>query len=161
MVNAAVTAKHGLREVAQRIESGQVMFGQCTANKTRQLARKVMAHFEDSIASLGIKGTQFALLGCVLRDGPIKPGDLAKVMALSASTLSRNVQPLIVQGWLTMGEGSDARSRLLSITPEGKKLWVQAGKRWQAAQVALGEQMGVARLAALHGMLDNALASLT
>jgi DNA-binding MarR family transcriptional regulator len=161
MVKAATGTANSLREVAQRIESGQVMFGQCTANKTRQLARKVMAHFEGSIASLGIKGTQFALLGCVLRDGPIKPSDLAKVMELSASTLSRNVQPLIAQGLLVMGQGSDARSRLLSITPDGKKLWIQAGKRWQGAQVVLGQQMGVAQLAALHGMLDSALGSLT
>jgi DNA-binding MarR family transcriptional regulator len=161
MVKAATGAANSLREVAQRIESGQVMFGQCTAHKTRHLARKVMAHFEGSIASLGIKGTQFALMGCVLRDGPIKPSDLAKAMELSASTLSRNVQPLIAQGLLVMRQGSDARSRLLSITPDGKKLWIQAGKRWQAAQVGLGQQMGVAQLAALHGMLDSALSSLT
>jgi DNA-binding MarR family transcriptional regulator len=146
-----------LSDVAQRIERGDVIFSQCTAYKSRQLARKVMAHFEASIASLGIKGTQFALLGFVLRDGPMQPSALAQVMALSASTLSRNVQPLIAQGWLVMGEGIDARSRLLAITPEGKKLCNLAGKRWQAAQATLGAQVGAQQLAALHDLIDGAL----
>ncbi len=161
MVSALAVKPAQLRETARRIEEGQVVFGQCTAYKTRQLARKVMAHFEASVANLGIKGTQFALLGYVLRDGPLKPSTLAKVMELSASTLSRNVQPLIAQGWLAMDDGLDARSRLLSITPEGKKLCKQAGRRWQDAQVALGQHMGPQQLAALHGMLDSAVSSLT
>jgi DNA-binding MarR family transcriptional regulator len=145
------------RKVADDIESGQVAFLECTAYKTRQLARKVMTHFEASIVTLGIKGTQFSLLGCVLRDGPIKPSALAQVMELSASTLSRNVKPLIAQGWLTMSEGTDARSRLLAITPEGKKLFKQAGKRWQDAQAALGQELGTQLLAVLHGIVDSTL----
>jgi DNA-binding MarR family transcriptional regulator len=161
MVSALAAKPAQLRETARRIEEGQVVFGQCTAYKTRLLARKVMAHFEASVTSLGIKGTQFALLGYVLRDGPLKPSTLAKVMELSASTLSRNVQPLIAQGWLVMDEGRDARSRLLSITPEGKKLCKQAGRRWKDAQVALGRHMGPQQLAELHGMLDSAVSSLT
>jgi DNA-binding MarR family transcriptional regulator len=147
-----------LRDTADRIERGEVPFTQCTAYKSRQLARKVMAHFEASVADLGIKGTQFSLLGCVARDGPIKPSALAAVMELSASTMSRNVQPLIAQGWLTMHAGEDARSRVLAITPAGKKLFLQAGKRWQRAQAALGQHLGVAQLAALHSMMDAMLA---
>lgn len=145
------------RKVVASLESGEVAFLECTAYKTRQLARKVMAHFEASIATLGLKGTQFALLGCVLRDGPVKPSALAQSMELSASTLSRNVQPLIAQGWLAMSEGADARSRLLTITPEGKKLFKQAAKRWQEAQAALGQEVGVAQLATLHGVVDRTL----
>jgi DNA-binding MarR family transcriptional regulator len=145
------------RAVADRIETGEVAFLECTAYKTRQLARKVMAHFEASIVALGIKGTQFALLGCVLRDGPVKPGALAQSMELSASTLSRTVRPLIAQGLLVMSEGADARSRLLAITPDGKKLFKQAGKRWQEAQAALGQEVGTQHLAMLHGVVDSTL----
>ncbi len=160
MLSTAVNTSRGLHEEAQRIQTGQVLFGQCTAYKTRQLARKVMAHFEVNVSDLGIKGTQFALLGCVLRDGPIKSSELARIMELSASTLSRNIRPLIAQGWLAMDQGNDARSRLLSITPEGKRLCKQAGRRWQEAQTQLGHHIGAQQLALLHGMLDSALDSL-
>jgi DNA-binding MarR family transcriptional regulator len=144
------------QELLQRIESGQVIFGQCTANKSRQFARKVMVHFEASIANLQIKGTQFALLGCVLQHGPLKASQLAKHMELSPSTLSRNLQPLIARGLLVMTEGVDARSRLLSLTSEGEKMWVSAAGQWQDAQKRLGQLLGVGALATLHGLLDSA-----
>jgi DNA-binding MarR family transcriptional regulator len=146
-----------LESTARQIAQGKVLFSHCTAYKTRQIARRVTAHFEASIASLGLKGTQFALLGFVLRDGAMKPSALAQLMDLTPSTLSRNIQPLIAQGWLTMHDGVDARSRLLSLTPDGKKLCLQAGKRWQAAQASLSGLLGAQELALLHGTLDHML----
>ncbi len=87
----------------------------------------------------------------------MQPGALAQVLGLSASTLLRSVQPLIAQGWLVMGEGANARSRLLAITPAGRKLCTLAGKRWQDAQATLGAQVGASQLAALHGLMDRTL----
>jgi DNA-binding MarR family transcriptional regulator len=144
-------------EVAHRISQGQVFFTHCTAYKTRQLARKVMAHFEASIADLGIKGTQFSLLGFIDRDGPITAVDLAQVMELSTSTLSRNLQPLIAHGWLSVTHGKDARSRFLTLTLEGKKLIRIAGRKWQSAQASLAHQVGAIQLAILHEMVDKTL----
>jgi DNA-binding MarR family transcriptional regulator len=148
-------------EVARSIASGDIVFSHCTAYKSRQLARKVMTHFEASIADLGLKGTQFSLLSFTLRDGPISPSELALVMGLSSSTLSRNAKPLIAQGWLVMEEGKDGRSRMLATTPAGKKLCKQAGQRWQAAQRLLGEKVGVDELAILHLLLDKTLNNIT
>jgi DNA-binding MarR family transcriptional regulator len=149
-----------ITEVASRIAQGQVFFTHCTAYKTRQVSRKVMAHFETSIADLGIKGTQFSLLSFIDRDGPIKAVDLAHAMELSTSTLSRNLRPLISQGWLAVANDKDARSRSLSLTLEGKKLIRVAGKRWQSAQALLGDQLGAMHLAVLHDMLDKTLQGL-
>jgi DNA-binding MarR family transcriptional regulator len=148
-----------LVEVARTIQTGSVQFSYCSAYKTRQLAKLVMQHFESTINSLGLKGTQFALLGFVERDGPIKPTDLAFVMGLSTSTLSRNMQPLIAQGWLAINAGVDARSRILMLTPSGKQVFLRAAKRWQEAQQTLGTQVGFNQLATLHCMIDSAIAS--
>jgi DNA-binding MarR family transcriptional regulator len=139
------------------IQPTELLFGQCSAYKTRQLARKVNAHYDAYMAECGLKMTQFALLGFVGRFGPLKPNELAQHMALSTSTLSRNVQPLIAQGWLVMGEGVDARSRLLTLTPAGVQLCKRAYKRWAQAQAALGELVGSQQLASLHGLIDMAL----
>ena len=37
-------------------------------------------------------------------------------MTMDASTLTRNLQPLIQAGWVTLGPGADGRSRLVSLT---------------------------------------------
>jgi DNA-binding MarR family transcriptional regulator len=153
-------ANKTIDEIANRIAQGEIFFTHCTAYKTRQLSRKVMAHFETSIADLGIKGTQFSLMGFIDRDGPITAVDLALAMELSASTLSRNLQPLITHGWLAVASGKDARSRSLSLTLEGRKLIRVAGKRWQSAQSALGDQVGAMHLAILHDMVDKTLVGL-
>jgi DNA-binding MarR family transcriptional regulator len=139
------------------LQPTELLFGQCSAYKTRQLARKVNAHYDAYMAECGLKMTQFALLGFVGRFGPLKPSELAQHMELSSSTLSRNVQPLIAQGWLTMGEGMDARSRLLKLTPAGLQLCKRAYKRWQLAQTGLKEQVGDEQISALHGLIDTAL----
>jgi DNA-binding MarR family transcriptional regulator len=149
-----------LQRVAQTIATGSVQFSYCSAYKTRQLAKLVMLHFEASVKSLGIKGTQFSLLGFIQRDGPIKPTDLANIMGLSTSTLSRNMQPLIAQGWLALGQGIDGRSRILKITPTGRQMFLRAAKRWQQAQSSLGEQVGLEDLATLHCIIDGALKKL-
>jgi DNA-binding MarR family transcriptional regulator len=135
----------------------EALFGMCSAYKARQLARKVNAHFDAYMAECGLKMTQFALLGFVGRFGPLQPSALAAHMELSASTMSRNIQPLMAQGWLAMGEGANARSRLLSLTPQGKLLCQQAYQRWQQAQNDLRERVGPDQLTALHGLVDHTL----
>src|SRR5436309_14872327 len=92
----------------------------CTNLKLRQLSREVTRHYDAYVARAGLKNTQYSLLSHVVLLGPIKPSDLAARMHLDASTLTRNLQPLIAQGWATQGPGDDARSRLVDATDAGR-----------------------------------------
>ncbi len=131
----------------------------CTNFKLRQLTRRVTQHYDQHLTGSGLKITQYSLLTHVDRLGPVAPGELARRMDMSASTLTRNLQPMIAAGWLAMGEGVDARSRLVHITDAGLELRRQAQRRWKAAQLALNDKLGVATVAALHGLLDEGLAA--
>ena len=92
--------------------------------------------------------------------GPIRPTDLAQRMRLEASTLTRNLQPLLAQGWLTLGPGEDARSRLVQITDSGRAKRAEGQLAWKQAQLALNERLGEARVAALHALIDDCSAAL-
>ncbi|NDD95775.1 MAG: MarR family transcriptional regulator, partial [Betaproteobacteria bacterium] len=81
----------------------------CTNLKLRQLGRMVTRHYDRYLAEAGLKNTQYALLSHVVRLGPIRPSDLARRMQMDASTLTRNLQPMAAQGWLTIGQGEDGR----------------------------------------------------
>lgn len=131
----------------------------CTNFKLRQLTRRVTQHYDQHLAAMGLKITQYSLLTHVDRLGPLAPGELARRMDMGASTLTRNLQPMIAAGWLVMGEGVDARSRLVSITDAGLEMRRQAQRRWKAAQVALNDKLGVATVVALHELLDQGLAA--
>ena len=132
----------------------------CTSFKLRQLSRRVSQHFDARLAVAGLKTTQYSLLSHVLRLGPVRPLDLAAVMTMDKSTLTRNLGPLVAAGWVTIGPGSDARSRLVSLTPAGAAKHGQARRSWRAAQDALNAALGVERVTALHTLIDESLARL-
>lgn len=129
----------------------------CTNLKLRQLSRIVTRHYDGFVADVGLKITQYSLLSHVVKLGPIRPGDLARRMQMDASTLTRNLQPLAALGLLTVGAGADARSRLVSATEAGVAKQAQAQQAWKAAQLALNEQLGSERVAALHTLLDSCI----
>ena len=129
----------------------------CTNLKLRQLSRAVTRHYDAYVAPLGLKNTQYSLLSHVVKLGPLRPGDLARRMRLEASTLTRNLQPLLAQGWLTLGPGDDARSRLVDATEAGRAKRAEAQRAWKQAQIALNERLGAERVAALHTLIDDCL----
>jgi len=129
----------------------------CTNLKLRQLDRVVTRHYDAYVAATGLKNTQYSLLSHVVLLGPIRPSDLAQRMRLDASTLTRNLQPLIAQGWLRQGPGENARSRLVEATEAGCAKRVEAQRAWKQAQVALNVRLGSERVAALHALLDDCI----
>ena len=133
----------------------------CTNLKLRQLNRMVTRHYDHHIAASGLKITQYSLLSFVVNLGPLRPSDLAKHMQMDTSTLTRNMQPLVTHGWLTIGEGVDARSRLVTATAAGYDKQREAKLAWKSAQQALNEQLGVANVLELHTLLDNCIAKLS
>jgi DNA-binding MarR family transcriptional regulator len=81
-------------------------------------------------------------------------------MAMDASTLTRNLQPLLEHGWVEIGPGADGRSRLVAMTARGRAKRADAQRAWKRAQLALNERLGSARVAALHALLDDCLAAM-
>jgi DNA-binding MarR family transcriptional regulator len=132
----------------------------CTNLKLRQLSRAVTRHYDGYVAATGLKNTQYSLLSHVVKLGPIRPSDLAQRMRLEPSTLTRNLQPMLAAGWVTLGPGEDARSRLVDATDAGRVLRAEGQRAWKQAQLALNAQLGVDRVLALHALLDDCLAQL-
>jgi DNA-binding MarR family transcriptional regulator len=132
----------------------------CTNLKLRQAGRLVTRHYEAFVAPTGLKITQYSLLSYVVKLGPLRAGELAAAMQLDASTLTRNLRPLLQQGWVQMHPGDDARSRVIEATEAGRGLRAQAQRAWKRAQLALNERLGTARVAALHTLLDDCITRL-
>src|SRR5512139_706993 len=103
----------------------------CTNLKLRQLSRAVTRHYDAYVAPTGLKNTQYALLSQVVLFGPIKPSALAQRLRVDASTLTRNLQPLLAQGWVEQGPGDDARSRSVSATDAGRAKRAEGQRAWK------------------------------
>jgi DNA-binding MarR family transcriptional regulator len=133
----------------------------CTNMKLRQLLRRVAQHYDAEVGKTGLKTTQYSLLSHVFKLGPLRPGDLARAMKVDASTLTRNLKPLVSAGWLTLEAGSDGRSRLVSITDSGREKRAEAQRRWRVAQEAINQMLGVEQVLALHALIDVSLERLS
>lgn len=133
----------------------------CSSLKLRQLSRRVSQHFDRIVASTGLKTTQYSLLSNIVQLEPVHPGDLADRMEMDASTLTRNLQPLVTQGWVVVGPGDDGRSRYVSATDAGRAKRSEAQREWKRAQLAFNARIGDARVARLHALIDECLAALS
>jgi DNA-binding MarR family transcriptional regulator len=132
----------------------------CTNLKLRQLMRRVAQRYDTEVGQVGLKGTQYSLLSHVVKLGPLRPVDLAARMNVDASTLSRNLQPMIASGWLTLEAGVDARSRLVRATEAGRTKRAEAQRHWRAAQEGINATLGAERVIALHALIDEAMRAL-
>jgi DNA-binding MarR family transcriptional regulator len=133
----------------------------CTNFKLRQLLRSVSKLYDSEIAQAGLKGSQFSLLSHVRTLGPISPSELAARMAMDASTLTRNLRPLIAKGWVVQGPGADHRGRSIAITPAGQAKYAEARVFWKRAQLLLNQRLGEPEVAALHRLINHAQVALT
>jgi len=129
----------------------------CTNLKLRQLMRRVAQHYETAMVPSGLKATQYSLLSHVLKLGPLRLGDLAHALWMQPSTLTRNLRPLLDAGWVVIEQGTDARSRVVRITDEGRVKRQEAQRCWKTAQLALNQLLGVERVQALHTLVDESL----
>jgi len=129
----------------------------CSNFKLRQLTRRVSQRYDAQLAKAGLKGTQYSLLRHVARLGPVRPGDLARALAMDASTLTRNLRPLVAAGWIEMAAGRDARSRPVTLTASGRAKLREAQRHWKAAQESMNRLLGIEGVLALHAILDRTL----
>ena len=129
----------------------------CSNFKLRQLTRRVSHCYDIEMSRIGLKTTQYSLLSHIVKLGPIRPGELAKAMTMDASTLTRNLKPLVDAGWITVTAGSDARSRTVAITEAGRDKRNEAQRHWKVAQDGLNDLLGVEKVLALHALIDSAL----
>ncbi|HWT39603.1 MAG TPA: MarR family transcriptional regulator [Paraburkholderia sp.] len=107
----------------------------CLLTRARQISRVLTSVYDDTLRPFGIVAPQFSLLVLIAEFGPISRSDLGRKNHHDRSTLTRNLQPLIAQGWVDEGvPARDGRSRPLSLTREGKALLDSAASAWSAAQ---------------------------
>ena len=133
----------------------------CTNLRLRQFMRRVSQFYDAEMAQVGLKTTQYSLLSYVDKLGPVRPGELAEGLKMDASTLSRNLKPLVDAGWVVVSPGEDARSRRVSLTPAGRQKRAEAKERWKVAQLGLNRLLGEDQVVALHALIDASMDKLS
>ncbi|MCB1520288.1 MAG: winged helix-turn-helix transcriptional regulator [Hyphomicrobiaceae bacterium] len=127
----------------------------CTVFRLRKAARKATRAYDQHMAATGIGIAQFGVLRVIAGADGASMSTIADVLDMDRTTLTRNVQPLIRDGLVTVGAGGDGRTRAVRITGEGRKALATAQGAWREAQARLRKSLGAAELDQLHALLSR------
>lgn len=107
----------------------------CACTAVRRTARSMTRAYDDAIRPSGLRVTQFALLvAAELGGGTLKLGQIADILGLERTTVTRDLRPLEKRGLVTVEPGEDRRARIVRVTEAGRRTMTDAMPRWRAAQ---------------------------
>jgi DNA-binding MarR family transcriptional regulator len=127
----------------------------CFGLAVRKAARAAGQLFDDALAPAGLRHTQFSLLNALILVGEPSMGELAAIMAMDRTTLTRNLQPLVRAGLVALEPGEDRRTRVVRLTPDGRAAHRKAWPLWRRAQDRVDGLLGATAVTALRRALDR------
>ncbi len=106
----------------------------CVCSLIRRTARGVTRLYDEALAPTGLRLTQYSLLANLDRLGSIAMTDLAEVLSMDRTTLTRNVAPLERDGLLSLRPAGRGRTKLVALTARGRRRLRDAFRLWEQAQ---------------------------
>jgi DNA-binding MarR family transcriptional regulator len=124
----------------------------CAVMSFRQMSRAVTAHYDAQLRPAGLRATQLNLLMAIESEAATTITDLAEILAMDRTTLTRNLR-------LVRDRGLVEKKRIL-LTAKGRRSAAAALPLWERAQQQFLKGLGTQRWAALLEELAAARASL-
>jgi DNA-binding MarR family transcriptional regulator len=149
---ALVTANADARE-------GSSVIAGCLCLKLRMVARTTAVLYDKALQPTGLSSSQFSALRNIYRFAPLGITELAKVMLLERTTLTRSLEILKEQGLVELRESTaDARVFTPALTSHGVSTLKAAAPRWRLAQRRFFGGLGALGWAELLSVLRAAAA---
>jgi DNA-binding MarR family transcriptional regulator len=132
MSNAATENVTIPRETVQHVGAT------CLCLYARRAARALARRFDEAFRPLGITNGQFSMMMILSAPEPRAMGETATMLAMDRTTLTAALKPLEKRGLVkVMTKPGDRRGRLLTLTPEGHALLMQAVPIWERTHAEL------------------------
>jgi DNA-binding MarR family transcriptional regulator len=130
-----------MRDTASTI--ADLIAAECVMTRWRMTNRVLTGVYDEELRPFGLKSSQLGLLVAVTKAGPVRRTDLGRHLSLDPSTLTRNLQVMLKQGWIEeVPDGGDQRGAPLQATARGRKLLEKAAPAWQRAQAKAKTMLG-------------------
>ena len=126
----------------------------CVGFNLRKANRAVSQLYDEMLRPTGIRVTQYSLLVVLKIIGPVLVTDLAEKIVMDRTTLSRNLEVMEKQGFVTVAPGEDRRTRWVTITESGSAVLLEAYPLWHQVQAKIKKSMGDGRLQSLMADLS-------
>jgi DNA-binding MarR family transcriptional regulator len=114
----------------------------CACANLRRASRIVTQIYDEELRRAGMRATQFTLLQALTQARSITQGDLAELLGMDSTTLTRTLGLLRKKGWIVSRPGNDRREIWLALSAEGARGYKRAEPYWEAAQQRLRKALG-------------------
>jgi DNA-binding MarR family transcriptional regulator len=110
----------------------------CLCLHIQRAARAAARRFDEAFRPLDLTNGQFSLLMSLNRPVPAGMGSVAALLAMDRTTLTAALKPLERRGLVRVEvDGADRRSRVMILTPAGRKLLAAAVPIWKRTHAAV------------------------
>jgi DNA-binding MarR family transcriptional regulator len=114
----------------------------CACANLRKAALVATQFYDGVLRPSGLRVTQFTLLQALNRAPGISQKNLAELLGIDSTTLTRTLAGLRRKGWLRSEIGTDRRELRLFLTAAGLREYKRVLPYWQAAQRRLRQALG-------------------
>lgn len=112
---------------------GEVVSG-CLITRARRISRVLTNIYDQELRGFGLNASQFSMLILIAKLGGASRAEIGRANFQDRTTLTRNLAPLLKEGWIEELPTEGGRSRTVVISDTGKKLLDTAGPAWREAQ---------------------------
>ena len=127
----------------------------CMGASFRRASRALTRLYGDALRPLGLQATQFSVLQVLARAGEVSQGELAQMLAMDSTTLTRTLEIMTRHGWIAKRYGRDRRERRLRLTKTGEVQLHRGLPRWEKVQARLRQQLGSERWDSLLKLVNE------
>ena len=125
----------------------------CLCLAARRAARRITRVYDRELRPYGLRVTQFTVLVMLSLRGAMTIGELAEALGAERTTLTRNLALIEALSWVKIQPAEeDARSRVVTVTDEGRAVVLEAFPAWSKAQSLVTEAIGADGASALRGL---------
>lgn len=117
----------------------------CACFQLRKASRAITKIYDRVLQPAGLRPNQFTILTALFLSGPKTITELAEILVMDRTTLTRNNRLLKRNGLITVLSDKDRRRRTLTLTPKGKRALEKALPYWEQAQSHVVNELGQKR----------------
>ena len=125
----------------------------CACANLRRATRMVTQAYDAALRPAGLRATQFTMLSVLVKRGQMRQSEFADILGMDGTTLTRNLQPLLKNGWIQIDREEDQRVRLISIRRLGRHVVNEAVPLWRQVQSQFVSGLGDEQWSGLLGTL--------
>lgn len=128
----------------------------CICFNVKKATRTITQIFDDIYRPLGLRSGQVSILMSLSALEKCTIFELAELICLDRTSLSRNLTPIEKLGLIDIQAGTkDKRTKVLKLSPKGENILAEAYELWKKAQINIVNVIGAETKETLIHLLNS------